>query len=118
MYNQKKMYAAMRNFKWADVVAMLTERTRETLKCVLADVNRSGCLIRLHAISALKDACREQFVHSLRQFATDIGGASAAAAVDYILTQVELTELALAEIEGSFDSDPFAHQRPETQAWA
>lgn len=118
MYNQEKMQTAMRRFDWNGVSALLHERTDEILTRFLTDINRSACLIRLHDISVEENQLRAQFIDHLKQFTSEGGGASATVALDHILEQVELTELALAEIDSTFRSDDFAKHPPATQAWA
>jgi|SRR5579872_391787 len=119
MYNQdNKMYAALRRFDWEAVTAFLDAGTAKTLRHLLTDINRSGCLIRFHEIPAEEEHLREQFIEQIKEFTSRIGGPSAATALNHILRQAELTELALAEIDATFSSDEFSEKWPATQAWA
>jgi hypothetical protein len=54
----------------------------------------------------------------MTKYASDNGGESALKLLEFLLPQVEVTELGLAEIRGSLQADDFYELPPPTQAWA
>jgi hypothetical protein len=51
MYNQEKMNMALRAFDWPAVLSLLPTQTLESLRELLGDVSRRGCLIRVHSFT-------------------------------------------------------------------
>ena len=118
MYNEEQMNKALRAFDWATVISLLPEQTLESLRELLGDVSRSGCLIRLYSLSSEQDELRANMIDELKVLSTRLGGTRGAKYVEFLLQQVEITELALAEIEDSLQADPYTIQSPDQQAWS
>jgi len=57
-------------------------------------------------------------VDELNSFSARIGGAQATKYIEFIVHQVEITELALAEIEGTLNEDDYSALLPSQQAWS
>jgi hypothetical protein len=118
MYNEEKMNRVLRAFDWAAVLAMLSDQSLDSLRKLLSSVWQSGCLIRLHSFSAEEDKRRSKMIDELKSFSTRIGGAQATKYIEFIVHQVEITELALAEIEGTLNEDEYSALLPSQQAWS
>jgi hypothetical protein len=118
MYNQEKMNKALRNFDWPAVVALLPEQTLKSLGELLSSVSRSGCFIRLYSLSSEQDELRANMIDELKALSAQLGGTQGTSYVEFLLQQVEITELALAEIESSLKEDPYTAQPPDQQAWS
>ncbi len=118
MYNEEKMNKALRAFDWAAVMSLLPDQTLESLRKLLGNVSRSGCLIRLYSLSTQQDELRAQMIDKLKVLSAQLGGTHETKYVELLLHQVEITELALAEIESSLKEDDFTAQSLEQQAWS
>jgi len=118
MYNEEKMNKALRAFDWANVISLLPEQTLESLRELLGDISRSGCLIRLYPLSSEQDELRANMIDKLKVLSAQLGGTKGTKYVEFLLQQVEITELALAEIESSLKEDPYTTQPPDQQAWS
>jgi len=118
MYNEEMMNKALRAFDWESVLALLPEQTVESLRKLLGDVQRSGCLIRLYRLTSGQERLRAKMIESLRSFTEKLGGPSATKALEFLLQQVQITELALAEIEHTLDQDSYSALGPDHQAWS
>jgi hypothetical protein len=118
MYNEELMKKALRAFDWSAVMALLPEQTVDSLRELLSDVSRGGCLIRLHTISTQDEKLRAQLIEELRQLCSKIGGADGSGYFEYLLNQIEIVELALAEIDTTLDDDDFSSLSPELQVWS
>lgn len=118
MYNEEKMKKALRAFDWGSVVALLQEQTVDSLRELLSDASRSGCLIRLHKISPQDEELRSQFIKELRQLCATIGSNEGADYFEFLLRQVNIVELALAEIETTLEQDEFSSLAPDIQVWS
>jgi len=118
MYNEEKMNRALRAFDWAVALATLPDQTLDSLRKLLSDVSRSGCLIRLHSLSPEEEVRRSKMIDELNALSARVGGTHATRAMQFILHQVEITELALAEIEGTLNEDDYSALVPSQQAWS
>jgi hypothetical protein len=118
MYNEEKMNKALRAFEWDFAVALLPEQTVESLRELLGSVSRSGCLIRLHKISSEDEELRAHFIEELRHLCATIGSNEGADYCEFLLRQVDIVELALAEIETTLDLDEFSSLPPDVQVWS
>ena len=108
----------LRAFNWSAVLELLPDRSVEALRELLSDVSRSGCLIRLYALSPERDKLRTQMIGHLRELCFEIGNSPWTEFFDTMINQVEITELALAEIESSLDEDEYSALDTADQAWS
>lgn len=118
MYNEEKMNRALRAFDWVSVLALLPQQTLESLRRLLSDVSRSGCLIRLHPLTPEQDQLRTTMIDELKILSGRLGGTQATKWVEFLLHQVEITELALSEIETTLNEDDYSALLPDQQAWS
>jgi hypothetical protein len=118
MYNEEKMNKALRTFDWPAVVTLLPEQTLESLRKLLSDVSRSGCLIRMYPLCAEQDELRTKMIEDIKSLCAQFGGPKATRYFEFLLRQVEIVELALAEIDSTFDQDDYAALTAEQQAWS
>jgi hypothetical protein len=116
MYNEEHMNKALRSFDWAKVLELLPKDSLEGLRELLDDVSKSGCLIRLHALSSEKNDLRTQMIKHLQALCSALGGPDETLRLQFLIDQVEVTELALAMIESSFNQDDYAQLNPADQA--
>src|SRR4051812_3471361 len=98
MYNEEKMNKALRAFDWPAVLNLLPDQTMESLRKLLTDVSRSGCLIRMYPLSAEQDELRTKMIDELKTLSTKVGGDRARKYVEFLCHQIDVTELALGEI--------------------
>ena len=112
------MNKALRSFDWPAVVALLPEQTRESLRELLSDVSRSGCLIRLYLFSAEQNKLRSNMIAELKVLSAQLGGAKATRYLEFLLDQVEITEMALSTIGSTVNEDAYAALLPGQQAWS
>jgi hypothetical protein len=97
---------------------MLPDQTLDSLRKLLSDVSRSGCLIRLHTLSPKEEARGSKTIDELKALTARIGGTQGTKCIEFILQQVEITELALAEIEATLNDDDYSALEPSQQAWS
>jgi len=118
MYNEEKMYKALRTFDWPTIVTLLPEQNLESLRKLVSGVSRSGCLIRLYQLGAEQDELRAKMIVDLKALCAKLGGSNATSYFEFLLRQVEIVELALAEIDIAFDEEDYAALPAEQQAWS
>jgi hypothetical protein len=118
MYNEEKMNKALRAFDWPAVLNLLPDQTMESLRKLLTDVSRSGCLIRMYPLSAEQDELRTKMIDEFKTLSTKLGGDRARKYVEFLCHQIDVTELALGEIGHSLDEDAYSRLSPELQAWS
>jgi hypothetical protein len=118
VYNQEQMNKALRAFEWKAVLELLPDYSSGALQDLLSDVSRSGCLIRVYALPLERDELRLEMIEQIRLLCLEIGGSSWLEFFGSMLNQVEITELALAEIDGSLNQDDYTTLSPADQAWS
>jgi hypothetical protein len=118
MYNQEKMHVALRAFDWPTALALLPQQILEALRELLSDVSRSGCFIRLYPPSSKENESRAKMIDELKAFTARLGGTHAMKYLEFLLLQVEITELALVQIEGTLDRDEYRALPADQQAWS
>lgn len=118
MYNEEKMNKALRSFDWPAVLALLPEHTLQNFRELLADVSRSGCLLRLYPLTQKEDELRANMIHELKSLGAQLGGAQLTKVIELLLRQVKITELALDEVNKTFNEDDYAALAPGKQAWS
>jgi len=118
MYNVEKMNKALRAFDWPAVLALLPEQRIESLRELLSDVSRSGCLIRFFVLREEQNERRAKMIEELKGLSAQLGGTQATRHLDFLLQQVKITELALTEIDTTVDKDDYTALPVGQQAWS
>jgi hypothetical protein len=96
-------------------LALLPEQTLESLRELLSEVSRSGCLIRLYALSAEQDQRRAKMIEELKALSAQLGGTQATKYLEFLLQQVEITEGRLPRLTAQSMKTTTLHCRPASR---
>ena len=117
MYDREKMNKALRVFDQSTVLSLLPDESSDTVRELLGDISRSGCLIRLYALTPEQEEHRAQMINWLNALTKK--RAKESGYVKFLLDEVaRITELTLAEIESSLKDDLFSTLPIDQQAWS
>lgn len=118
MYKEDDMNKALRAFDWSAPQALLQGNSIEDLRKLVSDVSRSGCLLRLYKLSAQNTEARKEMIEHIRTLCSNPQTSEAAQHFEFVLQQVDITEMALSGIDDTFQQDEYAQLNSADQAWA
>ena len=118
MYNEQTLKKALEKFDWPAVLAHLPDHEEESLKKLFTDVARTGILIRVFALLPAVEQKRKAFIAELTAFVEGTTSENAKQYLKFLLSQVEITEAALRDIEKVLASDLFSSLPEAHQAWS
>jgi hypothetical protein len=80
------MNKALRTRDWPAVVALLPEQTLKSLRELLSDVSRSGCLIRLYSLSSEQNELRGSMDDKLKVLSAQLGSSRGGNTLSFCFT--------------------------------